>query len=172
MSSTDDFLELFLKDNPLMSTEFGILSSEPVNSLQTSIPQSTPNLNITNMEKIGTTPPISVEQTQVPTDIENTHQKRTQVPKACSNCRRMHAGCDLGRPCKRCIQNGLESSCIDVPRKKRASRKKTNGKDFSFYPLLTMLSRCRTESTRGLGSCLCRSMGYQSIIHTPNTIYN
>eukprot|EP01118_Nematostelium_gracile_P010717 TRINITY_DN3734_c0_g1_i1.p1 TRINITY_DN3734_c0_g1~~TRINITY_DN3734_c0_g1_i1.p1 ORF type:complete len:367 (+),score=93.23 TRINITY_DN3734_c0_g1_i1:85-1185(+) len=50
--------------------------------------------------------------------------KRQQVPKACSNCRKMHSGCDVERPCKRCIQNGLESTCIDVPRKKRVSKKK------------------------------------------------
>jgi hypothetical protein len=50
--------------------------------------------------------------------------KRQQVPKACSNCRKMHSGCDVERPCKRCVQNGLESSCLDLPRKKRVSKKK------------------------------------------------
>ena len=45
--------------------------------------------------------------------------KRAQVPKACGNCRKMHAGCDTQRPCKRCKQNGLESTCEDIPRKKR-----------------------------------------------------
>jgi len=55
---------------------------------------------------------------------ENVGQKRMQVPKACSNCRKMHAGCDIARPCRRCIQNGLENSCMDVPRKKRVSRKR------------------------------------------------
>ncbi len=45
--------------------------------------------------------------------------KRLQVPKACTNCRKMHAGCETTRPCKRCKQNGLESTCADIPRKKR-----------------------------------------------------
>jgi len=50
--------------------------------------------------------------------------KRAQVPKACANCRKMHAACGIERPCKRCITNGLEASCVDIPRKKRASRKR------------------------------------------------
>lgn len=54
----------------------------------------------------------------------NHQPKRLQVPKACSNCRKMHAGCDHVRPCKRCVQNGLESTCVDVPRKKRVSKKR------------------------------------------------
>jgi len=55
-----------------------------------------------------------------------TAPKRLQVPRACSNCRRMHAGCGVERPCKRCIHNGLESSCVDVPRKKRSVKKGKN----------------------------------------------
>jgi hypothetical protein len=51
--------------------------------------------------------------------------KRLQVPRACTNCRKMHAGCDTQRPCKRCKQNGLESSCSDIPRKKRFVKRKT-----------------------------------------------
>eukprot|EP01114_Cavostelium_apophysatum_P015870 TRINITY_DN4410_c0_g1_i1.p1 TRINITY_DN4410_c0_g1~~TRINITY_DN4410_c0_g1_i1.p1 ORF type:complete len:512 (+),score=90.43 TRINITY_DN4410_c0_g1_i1:577-2112(+) len=50
--------------------------------------------------------------------------KRTQVPKACANCRKLHAACDLQRPCKRCIQGGLIQMCSDVPRKKRVSKKR------------------------------------------------
>lgn len=53
--------------------------------------------------------------------------KRKQVKRACSNCRKSHSGCDDLRPCSRCIDNGLESSCADVPRKKRATRRKTPG---------------------------------------------
>jgi len=56
--------------------------------------------------------------------LSSTQPKRLQVPKACSNCRKMHAGCDTERPCRRCVQNGLESTCQDVPRKKRVSRKR------------------------------------------------
>lgn len=36
----------------------------------------------------------------------------------------MHSGCDISRPCKRCILNGIEATCFDVPRKKRISKKK------------------------------------------------
>jgi hypothetical protein len=59
----------------------------------------------------------------------NHQPKRLQVPKACSNCRKMHAGCDHVRPCKRCVQNGLEATCVDVPRKKRVSKKRTRPED-------------------------------------------
>lgn len=55
--------------------------------------------------------------------------KRTQVPRACTNCRKMHAACGMERPCKRCSQNGLEESCQDVPRKKRSSKKKSKQQD-------------------------------------------
>ncbi|PRP79496.1 TH1 family protein [Planoprotostelium fungivorum] len=43
--------------------------------------------------------------------------KRVQVARACSHCRRTHAGCGDERPCKRCTQNGLD--CTDSPRKRR-----------------------------------------------------
>jgi len=52
-------------------------------------------------------------------------QKRLQAQKACSNCKRLHARCDNERPCKRCIQNGLANTCIDLPRKRRMSRSYT-----------------------------------------------
>jgi len=49
-------------------------------------------------------------------------KKRLQVPRACMNCRKMHTGCETERPCKRCVQHGLE--CVDLPRKKRFTRTK------------------------------------------------
>jgi len=61
----------------------------------------------------------------------NGNPKRLQVPKACSNCRKMHSGCGLERPCRRCIQNGLEATCVDIPRKKRASRKRSKSEKAS-----------------------------------------
>eukprot|EP01117_Protostelium_nocturnum_P012453 TRINITY_DN4595_c0_g1_i1.p1 TRINITY_DN4595_c0_g1~~TRINITY_DN4595_c0_g1_i1.p1 ORF type:complete len:328 (-),score=82.44 TRINITY_DN4595_c0_g1_i1:227-1210(-) len=51
--------------------------------------------------------------------------KRAQVPRACSNCRRTHAGCGTERPCKRCIQHNLD--CNDSPRKRRAPKQKGEG---------------------------------------------
>jgi len=50
--------------------------------------------------------------------------KRGHVSKACTNCRKMHAGCDHARPCSRCVFHRMESTCMDVPRKKRISKKK------------------------------------------------
>ncbi|ELR17520.1 fungal Zn(2)-Cys(6) binuclear cluster domain containing protein [Acanthamoeba castellanii str. Neff] len=53
--------------------------------------------------------------------------KRKQVKSACLNCRKRKTGCDAFRPCTKCVRNGLESTCMDVPRKKRSSnRAKTN----------------------------------------------
>jgi len=49
--------------------------------------------------------------------------KRGHVSKACTNCRKMHAGCDRERPCSRCVFNGWDSTCVDTPRKKRISKK-------------------------------------------------
>lgn len=50
-------------------------------------------------------------------------RKRGHVSKACTNCRKMHAGCDKERPCARCVFNGWEATCVDTPRKKRISKK-------------------------------------------------
>eukprot|EP01088_Endostelium_zonatum_P014695 TRINITY_DN331_c0_g1_i1.p1 TRINITY_DN331_c0_g1~~TRINITY_DN331_c0_g1_i1.p1 ORF type:complete len:449 (-),score=107.38 TRINITY_DN331_c0_g1_i1:244-1590(-) len=58
--------------------------------------------------------------------------KRKQVKRACSNCRKAHAGCDENRPCRRCVGGGKENSCKDVPRKKR-SRSRTDTKDKTSY---------------------------------------
>ena len=63
--------------------------------------------------------PTTLEPVGVPATATSQVAKRLQVPKACTNCRKMHAGCDTTRPCKRCKQNGLESTCSDIPRKKR-----------------------------------------------------
>lgn len=48
--------------------------------------------------------------------------------KACVNCSRSHIACELGtnldqitqaRPCHRCIEKGIETTCVDNPKKKR-----------------------------------------------------
>ncbi|KAH3683595.1 hypothetical protein WICPIJ_005442 [Wickerhamomyces pijperi] len=44
-------------------------------------------------------------------------QPRKKTARACVNCHRAHMTCDSGRPCKRCVGRGLESTCIDAPRK-------------------------------------------------------
>lgn len=51
------------------------------------------------------------------------HKKRKQVKRACFSCRKAHARCDEERPCRRCIRTGCESTCVDVPRKKRVLKK-------------------------------------------------
>jgi len=58
------------------------------------------------------------------TEVPSIKPKRGHVSKACTNCRKMHAGCDHGRPCSRCVFHKMESSCVDVPRKKRVNKKK------------------------------------------------
>jgi len=76
--------------------------------------------------------PQTPQQPTTPTSAYNhsqAHAKRLQVPRACTNCRRMHAGCGRERPCTRCLASGLADSCADVPRKKRASKKKKSDDD-------------------------------------------
>jgi len=63
-------------------------------------------------------------KTSIPSTTKAPNSKRNQVPKACSNCRKMHAACDMERPCRRCINAGVSDSCFDIPRKKRASKKR------------------------------------------------
>jgi hypothetical protein len=56
-------------------------------------------------------------------NFEPNKKKRRQVKRACLNCRIAHAACDNGRPCTRCVQYGLEVSCLDVERKNSKKRK-------------------------------------------------
>ncbi|EPQ29474.1 uncharacterized protein PFL1_03229 [Pseudozyma flocculosa PF-1] len=44
---------------------------------------------------------------------------KAHVPSACLNCKRAHLACDVGRPCRRCINLGKSDTCIDVQHKKR-----------------------------------------------------
>ncbi|KAJ9476318.1 hypothetical protein PHBOTO_006393 [Pseudozyma hubeiensis] len=46
-------------------------------------------------------------------------QAKAHVPSACLNCKRAHLACDVGRPCRRCINLGKSDTCIDVQHKKR-----------------------------------------------------
>jgi len=59
----------------------------------------------------------------LPCDLNKT--KRAQCQIACVNCRQQHVVCEQKRPCSRCIKRGMESSCIDVPRKKRCKKAKS-----------------------------------------------
>lgn len=66
---------------------------------------------------------MTTEFPSLSTTFVQNPKRRNQVSRACSNCRKTHAACDTERPCKRCIQHGLQNFCIDVPRKKRISKK-------------------------------------------------
>jgi uncharacterized protein (UPF0305 family) len=61
--------------------------------------------------------------------------KKKHVSKACTNCRKMHAACELKRPCNRCVAHGLTEGCVDTPRKKRTPKKqKIEGQDTKSAP--------------------------------------
>jgi len=77
--------------------------------------------------------------------------KRGHVSKACTNCRKMHAGCYHARPCSRCVFHRMESTCIDVPRKKRMSKKKKpeEGGEFdSSYSTEELISSSSADTPR------------------------
>lgn len=40
---------------------------------------------------------------------------KANVSSACGPCKRAHLACDVGRPCKRCVNLGKEGQCEDVP---------------------------------------------------------
>ncbi|TYJ53250.1 hypothetical protein B9479_006117 [Cryptococcus floricola] len=48
---------------------------------------------------------------------------KANVSSACGPCKRAHLACDVGRPCKRCINMGKQDQCEDVPHKKRGRPK-------------------------------------------------
>jgi len=52
---------------------------------------------------------------------------RKLTNKACIPCRRSHLGCDLARPCTRCVRRGICSECVDPPNGNSKKRKRTMG---------------------------------------------
>ncbi|GAK67772.1 uncharacterized protein PAN0_021d6001 [Moesziomyces antarcticus] len=52
---------------------------------------------------------------------------KAHVPSACLNCKRAHLACDVGRPCRRCINLGKSDTCIDVQHKKRDAKSDVSG---------------------------------------------
>ncbi|EST07030.2 PAS domain protein [Kalmanozyma brasiliensis GHG001] len=62
----------------------------------------------------GLTSPGADERSQA-----SRKQAKAHVPSACLNCKRAHLACDVGRPCRRCINLGKSDTCIDVQHKKR-----------------------------------------------------
>jgi len=74
--------------------------------------------------------------------------KRKQVKRACSNCRKAHAGCDENRPCRRCVGGGKELTCKDVPRKKRTRARIKKEKSSSSNANYTLNTSSPTKETR------------------------
>lgn len=50
---------------------------------------------------------------------ETVKPKRKKTSRACSHCQKSHMTCDSNRPCTRCIQRGLSTTCEDAPRKRK-----------------------------------------------------
>lgn len=46
-------------------------------------------------------------------------RKRTQVKRACTNCRKAHSACGHERPCPRCVARDEGHKCVDLPLKRR-----------------------------------------------------
>jgi len=81
--------------------------------------------------------------------------KRRQVKKACQHCHNAHTACDEQRPCKRCLQYGLEESCVDIERKTRKKVKSESNEpsptkqqeqsDLTYTPPLTLVKQDAVE---------------------------
>lgn len=50
--------------------------------------------------------------------VPSIKKPRRNTHVACVNCSKWHVSCEARRPCHRCVIKGLESSCVDAPRKK------------------------------------------------------
>lgn len=73
--------------------------SHPVGALQLSqqsrdTPTASPSLEGASIKRVG---------------------GKANVSSACGPCKRAHLACDIGRPCKRCINMGKQDQCEDVP---------------------------------------------------------
>jgi len=50
-------------------------------------------------------------------------RKATRVQRACSNCRKRKQGCEEERPCRRCVEKGID--CVEVEPKRKRGRAKS-----------------------------------------------
>ncbi|KAI9244234.1 hypothetical protein BY458DRAFT_561047 [Sporodiniella umbellata] len=59
---------------------------------------------------------------------------RPHVPSACINCKTAHLGCDVSRPCERCVKLNKADTCQDVLHKKRGrpKRQTQNGSQSTY----------------------------------------
>jgi len=53
-------------------------------------------------------------------------RKAGRVQRACHNCRRRKQGCDEERPCKRCVEKGIECVEVEIKRKKTRNKQRDN----------------------------------------------
>jgi len=51
-------------------------------------------------------------------------RKANRVQRACLNCRKRKQGCEEERPCRRCVEKGIE--CVEVEAKRKRGRAKTS----------------------------------------------
>jgi len=56
-------------------------------------------------------------------------RKRFQVSTACLRCRRSHSACSMTRPCDRCVRNGTEHECQDIPKRRPVVKKDKDGNE-------------------------------------------
>jgi len=108
-----------MNNNQLYSNSINMIfpSMQPTVATPISV-NSLSNQSISNHNMSGN--PLNPPPTATQPGMQ---RKRGHVSKACTNCRKMHAGCDKERPCARCVFNGWEATCVDTPRKKRISKK-------------------------------------------------
>ncbi|CAH7684540.1 hypothetical protein BY996DRAFT_6430794 [Phakopsora pachyrhizi] len=67
---------------------------------------------------------------------------RSTVSVACTNCRSAHLACSDARPCRRCVQTGRSSTCIDVEPRKRGRPRASD-----LTPVSTTTSMMQNLST-------------------------
>ncbi|KAF2227014.1 hypothetical protein BDZ85DRAFT_57123 [Elsinoe ampelina] len=63
--------------------------------------------------------PFPASQADESTTGRPGRRSKTHTLTACNNCKRAHLGCDVARPCSRCVLSGKQDTCADVPQKKR-----------------------------------------------------
>jgi len=101
------------------------MSSDSPQQVSASTTEATNNASVVATPETPNTEENNESNNQEQNNTTNTSApkaKRLQAQRACSNCKRLHARCDNERPCKRCSQNGLANTCVDLPRKRRMSR--------------------------------------------------
>jgi len=104
------------------------------------------------METYAAMPPVHIHGPAKPIAIL---KRRKQVKSACTNCRKSKTACSNQRPCRRCVGLGLESSCVDLPRKRREKKSECfEGvhsfvlSDFQSPPLMLAKDKAAEEGFR------------------------